>query len=779
MLALACQGDLEARLERVERLQAAGAYAESIEPLREILAEAPDSSEASFRMGLALLRTGSPSQAVWQLRKAADSEEYGSEAALLLASTLYSTRNFEAAVEAADRILLEEPDEQTALAIRARASLAAMRPADALDSAERISAIDPGSFLGLGLRAESLAALGRIDAAEEALLAMQEAAAEQPESVAGRACLALAEFYAKKLVDADRGASQIEACLERHPEGQVATAASLYQELGRPEDAIALLRRTLEESPRQTGLASTLANLLAGLGEMVEAEATLREAAEASGGAEAWRAVAQFREATGDLEGARQALETAIQEPDADESHRFVLADVLVSLGDPEQARQVAEGFEEQSFRDLLEGRIALEVGDPRRALELLELGLRRWPNNGPARLAAARAALELGDIPRAQSELREATRVAPRDSDAALFLARLYLAEGSFEAALDFAQRHARARPVFGAETHLIAVWAATALGQYSLARQSLRSLGEVPAFAGLALAEIAKVERVEHGVGEAVALLEGSGLDWSDDANALPLRALVGFDLERGESDRALARVDEALQRNSDSAQLHSLRGQLLLSLDREEEAAPAFERALVLEPNRAEALAGRGELALRAGEPLAALELFEQANEAAPDDPAHALGGARALRAAGRLDAADARVRRVLQHHPEYVPAMLELAELVAALGSSLDEAVVLAARAQAVQRSAETLKTMGFVRLQRGETDEALDALRRSLEKDPDLPSAHYYLGLALERKGDLEGALGEVQAALAAGPFADAKPASSALKRLEAALKARP
>ena len=79
-LALGCG---TASMEEVRALQDAGAYAESIEMLRDILAQEPESAEASYRLGLALLRTGRPGQALWPLKKAADSDEFGAAVASL------------------------------------------------------------------------------------------------------------------------------------------------------------------------------------------------------------------------------------------------------------------------------------------------------------------------------------------------------------------------------------------------------------------------------------------------------------------------------------------------------------------------------------------------------------------------------------------------------------------------------------------------------------------------------------------------------------------------
>lgn len=62
-------------LSEIEALQDAGRFDDSIAPLRELLERDPDRAEAHTRLGLALLRTGQRSLAVWPLEKAVASPD--------------------------------------------------------------------------------------------------------------------------------------------------------------------------------------------------------------------------------------------------------------------------------------------------------------------------------------------------------------------------------------------------------------------------------------------------------------------------------------------------------------------------------------------------------------------------------------------------------------------------------------------------------------------------------------------------------------------------------
>ena len=95
LLTLACRANLETRLNEVRALQDVGQFNESVGQLREILAMNPDLPEGNYRLGLALVQIGEPSQAVWSLQKASESNEYAVVASLLLANSQFALKNYE------------------------------------------------------------------------------------------------------------------------------------------------------------------------------------------------------------------------------------------------------------------------------------------------------------------------------------------------------------------------------------------------------------------------------------------------------------------------------------------------------------------------------------------------------------------------------------------------------------------------------------------------------------------------------------------------------------
>ena len=130
-------------------------------------------------------------------------------------------------------------------------------------------------------------------------------------------------------------------------------------------------------------------------------------------------------------------------------------------------------------------------------------------------------------------------------------------------------------------------------------------------------------------------------------------------------------------------------------------------------------------------------------------------------------------------LLVHHPHCGKAADDLARLLVAQGRDLDRALALARRAIRFRAGPEAFETLGWVQLGRGESELAVEALRRAVELRPASASAQYRLGLALASVGDEDAARDALRLALEAGDFAEAERAKAELVRLEARRAAHP
>lgn len=773
-LSVAC-GGVESQLGEVRSLQEAGQFDPSIAPLRRILAEDSNHPEANYRLGIALRQTGRPSLAVWPLQKASESDEYAVQAGLLLASTLAANQAHEESIKAATRVLALEPANVLALHTRGQAYLTIGQPDLALADAEAILAISRDDHRAALLRGSALIDLDR---AEEAETAFQELAQQADLSGnandAARKCAALATFYRSQKQN-DRARETFEKCIEKYPTHALLQqwVADFYVEIGEPDEAIGVWRSAVKATPEDLGLRAKLADLLYGQGSVEEAQATLTESVELFDTPEAWRMLASFHRKTGDPKSAREALEQAMDRTrNVSGPMRFALADMLIEEGDYARAESIAESLEEPAYKQLLKGAILLKQGDAKAALDNFDAGLRLWPNNAGARYLAGRAAQELGDRERALAEYREAVRVGETETDAALRLAQLHFAEGEFVLAGQFAQRHINKRPYVDSTAHVIAARSATAVGALDKAEIILNDLRVKDGSNPTAYVEFAAVKRRTDGPKAALEVVQTSGLDLTDPANADALGAVAGDLVALGDTDGALKVVGAAVAAHPDSAVFLDLKGRVLLRAGRQADASKAFAAALAADPDFAPALEASGTLARTAGDLDRAIALYEQAAAADPDSGNYLYLSAQTYMMKGDEATTITLLEKALTLDPSHVGANNDLAWLLASSGQDLDRALSLAQRAVRVERSADTLDTLGYVHLSKGEAAEAVSVLDKALEARPDSQSIEYRLGIALAAKGDKDKAREVLTKALTGPSFPEAAAARAELDKLQ-------
>ena len=720
------------------------------------------------------MQTGEASRAVWPLQKASESSEYAITAGLLLASTHLQTRNFDESVRAANRVLEEDPDRVAALRVRAMANLVGRNLEAAVEDTERLKEMVPDDYAARALHATVLGDIGDHERAEKENEFVKALGMESDDpKLRERACLAPAVFAAEVLQDNDKARPLYEDCAQRGPTdlGTLQNIGAFFDRVGEPERATALYRDAMASTPESLDLQIALAQRLRATGEGEAAEQVLKEAVDSFGSAQAWNALATLYRSDGRSEDALAAIEKVIEiSGGGSEQVRFTHADVLLDLGRIDRAREVASGLEQPAYKSLVQGRIALLAGDPAAALEEFDKGINAWPGNAGARFLAGIAARELGDYERAVSELRESVRAGNHDTDAALELARILSLQGKYQEAVSFATMSVAGRGANRPEPYLVAARAMLAQEQYDRARATLARLRTI-GFDAISVAEQATVERAVNGHEAAVVFVENSEIDLADPANVLALQQLVDSLTILGRHDAAMKRIDAAMANAPDSHQLHELRG---LALGRAGDVAggkAAFQKAIELAPESPQAHAGLAMLTATAGDLEGGRALFDKAYELESSDSGSAYSAAQLTLATGDRAGAMERLRALVKHHPDLVGARNDLAYLLAEDGKELDLALSLAESARERDGSPEILDTLGFVRMARGESAEAVEVLEQAVAGKPESATIRYHLGSALRAAGEEERAREMLEAALELGAFPEAEQARAELARL--------
>lgn len=770
-----CAGSVEDRIVEVRALQDAGQFNESIEPLRKLLATQPDQPEANYLLGVALVQTGQPSLAVWPLEKAANDPSQALPAGLLLASTFLALQTYDDALRVATSVIERDPERVAAIKIRAQALLGAGEREKALEDTRRLRELVPDDYQSLLVHATILAELNRLDESDKAHEELEAVAAKSgdPATVA-RGCLARAAFFKDNIKDDARAEAHYKTCLEKSPNDGLALRliAQFYDERQRTAEATAIWEKALERAPENLQIRGAVAGRYEAQGKTDRALALHEEGVELLGSSQAWSQLADFEHRTGHPDKALEAIDQAIAtSPNPNENLNFFKADRLIDLDRLDEAEKLAATLQEQSFQDLLRGRIQLTRGDAKGALATFESGLKRWPNNAGGRYLAGLAAYQIGDHARAETEFREAVRVDPTATDAAYALAGIYLAQGRLKEAAEQARTFVAKRGRTRSEGYLLYVRAAVALGNYEVARRTIDALEEAGSKEDAARARVL-VDVAEKGPDAGLARVNAGDVDLANPASEPALRAIVDGLLRAGKPQQAQKLVAELVAKHADVASLRELDGALLTELGQDADAKAQFQKALEIDPKYARAKIGEATLLARTGDTAGAIKLFDEAAQFNPTDITPAYAAAQLALGAGDTAGARERLEGIVKRDPGHASARNDLAWLLAQQNQDLDRALSLAEEAYKLNQSPEIADTLGYVLLERGQTARAVDLLEKAVAERPDAPSIRYHLALALDRQGDKPRAAETLRQALQAGPFPEAEAAKSELARLE-------
>ena len=177
--------------------------------------------------------------------------------------------------------------------------------------------------------------------------------------------------------------------------------------------------------------------------------------------------------------------------------------------------------------------------------------------------------------------------------------------------------------------------------------------------------------------------------------------------------------------------------------------------------------------GEAYRRKGDLNAAIPAFRAAAAANPKETSPLLALALILDGTGRGEQAVPVYEQILKLQPDNAVALNNLAYIVAQKGDDPDRALDLAERAaQAHKDSPDIQDTLGWAYLKKNRPDEARAVFQALIEKEPQNPTFHYHLGMALLQTGDRDGAIQELKTALANGlPQADAGTVRELLEKI--------
>jgi tetratricopeptide (TPR) repeat protein len=344
-------------------------------------------------------------------------------------------------------------------------------------------------------------------------------------------------------------------------------------------------------------------------------------------------------------------------------------------------------------------GVVALQQGNPRRAVELIGRAIALSPAVAAFHCNVAEAYRLLGQLERAISSCRTALQLQPHYPEADNNLGLALFAQGQAEAAIAHFRAALRLNPKAAMCHNNLANALRTqgdkvqALAHYRQALQLDPHLPEAHSNLGQFLLEQHQLSEAVVHCREAVQLRPGFAeahnnlgnvlreqgvLEEAKACYALALRlnpnaALIYNNMgqavqEEGKLDEAGAWYQKALEIEPGSARIHANLASALEQQDKQHEAIARYQIALRFDPNYAEAHNGLGFVQHEQGQYQEALAHYRQAIRLKPDfAPAHSNLGA-VLEEVNDSDGAQASFREALRHDPRDAGAYAQLATML---------------------------------------------------------------------------------------------------------------
>jgi len=678
-----------------------GQFREAVIEYRNAVQLIPESPEAHFQLGEALLKLGTLADlrsAFGEFNRTVQLEPGHLPAQRHLGRLLLLSGDALAAREKAHLILATDPENAEALLLLGRARIALNEPRGAKDTFTTLLSKHPDHLdghLGLG---RVLATLGELKTAEQHF---QDAVrlAPGPENR-----LHLARFYGNT-GNTTKARAVLEEIIQEDPK-QISAYLNLSRiHLLEKSTGLALdtLHRLIKAVPDHEAGYLALGTLQGLMEKHRDAEATYTQGiGQATENLNLRIQLAAIKVREGKLD----ELSAQAEALEASDKGRWMgrFFSGLVALGNNQSALAIERfnlSLKERSDVALTYYYLAKAHtldGNASAAKESFQRVLERDPDMAPAHADLTRLLLREGDLDAARNHIAKLGEIAPNTPDTLLLSGFMALADRRPTVAEKWFSQLVEIAPD-SAEAHFQAGRARISMGRTDSGRTSL----------------------------EKAVSLDPGRLD------ALDL--LTSDDLQKGRVSQAEKRIRTLLEKRPDSAILHFVLGKVLVAGKDEAGAIKAAHDAIERDPGFLPAYSALGQLYARSGQ-------FDQAiaqlTQAAEKNPRHL--GTRMLLGViheqqGDSEQAVAAYKAALELSPTFAPAANNLAWLYASGHGNVDVALGLAQTAREhAPDDPSVADTLGWIYHQKGVFLKSQGLLDEALEKLPEHPVVLYHAGM---------------------------------------------
>ncbi len=765
----------------------------------------------------------------------------------LAAAALAMAANDRAAAEAAvDRVLARDPNAIEGLLRKGSFQLERRETAAAIANFDRAIARAPGNVSARLRRADVLLQTNEL---ARARLDVDAALAVLPGSPTAIYLKAVLQARAQDWAGVDASLQRISPMLGNFPDGflmlsvakrelgQTAQAedaarrhlarrpqdlrgaklvAALELEANRPEAAIAVLKRLVDDNIADAVVFDLLGRLYAGTGRQQDAVTAFQRAATlAPNDSGVLSRLAAARLATGDVAGTAAAANDALRLDPQRQGAREMLAFTALYRGDTAGVMAELDRLDPTARRSeaagVLQGTLQLLRLELDQARASFTAVLRAYPNSVAARMGLVRVGRLENRTEEVDRLLAEVLRAEPSNVEASANLAVSALAPGprgtAARRSLEAAQAAAPGEP-------LLALTLANVLLRTNDPAKAVTVLASEPLRAQRGVAIILARAEAHAAAGQWAEAEAASRLAVAQAPESVAARRqLAGLMVRAGDTRGAETLIEQGLRaapaspvlqqtlvnivrqaRGLDAALMvadrlgaqaaaqpagRMQRGDLLYGAQRPQDAANAYAEAFAQAPSSALAIRLAGALSA-AGKPNDASAALRTWLQREPQDDAAELMLSQLDIAANRMADAERRLSEVVARRPDDAVALNNLGWLIGQRGGdeAASRARALAERAYFLAPNPDTADTLGWILARAGLPSQAVALLRQAAAAQPPDrrdPASAYRLAFALREAGEREEALALLGPIMAASP---SFPEKAEAERLLADLRSR-
>lgn len=539
----------------------------------------------------------------------------------------------------------------------------------------------------------------------------------------------------------------------------------LYVFQGKPADGEQVLKLAIANNPKQYSYLTMLAlhySLQRRRDDMVGVLQQIK--AHAKDFDQAYVMVGDFYLRIGDMDSAVREYRDGMSK---DASHKSTYEKRIIEVYMRQGKRAEASEIVNQILKDDpgdsdargLEASFLLDKGQINQALGELQSVVSHAPDNPVAYFNLGRAHAARGELEQARQSFEKAIQIRPDYVLARLALAQLEVQRGEYDVALKTAQQILK---IDRNNINAKLIESASMMGEkkFGESRDLLDQMMKTNPGSPDVYFQVGVVSLAENKYQDAEDAFEKSYQ--LDPHKSRGLLGMVETDMAQNKSDPAIQLLQSELGKNPNRLDLRLALGNTAVRAGKYDLAIGEYDKLLnSLDKNsrsRGDVYLRIGETYRRKGDLNSAIANLQKAREFQPENEVIMATLGLVLDKAGRWTEAKQVYEAVLKLNANNAVALNNLAYLMAEHNGDLDDALSKAQRAkQLLPEMYEVSDTLGWIFLKKNLSDSALDTFRELVNKDPNMSTYRYHLGMALAQKGDKIKAIKELQDALKYNP----------------------